>query len=144
MAERAKDDPGIAERSASYDAGVRSGTCMGNLGAVLRIRQLQPKVSNPSTWAALEQLARKEVADLVRRFGWDYVHGHVRNYGKIVLELMPERGKTHEALSEPDVEIEPEPGENSPEAVGAKGETGGWTGGQTQAPADPFDCDEGP
>lgn len=96
----------------AYDAGLRTGEIRGALSACRRF------VADRGLLAELT--ARAELADLVRRFGLDYVTPHLRDQGMLGLLEQPTAAPP----------VVPVPSDaNSPEGVGAKGEPGGWTGG---------------
>lgn len=105
--------------------GVRYGECNGTCATVRRmldeLRDL-PELAAPVAYAV--------VADLVRRYGRDYVTTFVDRHRLGFLQAHT-----------PPVVLEPGDA-NSPEGVVAKGEPGGWTGGQVDPPADPWDVED--
>lgn len=115
-----------AGQIAQYDTGARYGECLGALGAVRRF------ITDRGLLAELT--GRAIVSDLIRRFGADYVTSHPSAWPGMLDLASDQAGKDAPAASDA----------NSPEGVGAKGEPGGWTGGQVEPSADPFDSDDGP
>ncbi len=113
---------------AQYEAGVRYGECNGVCATVRRMLNDRGLLA--------ELTGRATVADLVRRFGSDYVRTFLDRHGLFELLGLP--------ISAPEKMrgIDPTCPPNSPQDVGARDTPGGWTGGLTTL-ADPGD-DDGP